>query len=75
MITPVSILLGMSYIVLFTDYPPVRELLNKGFYETAFSAEEKKQIITSHLVTPENKVQRVDGGPDTEDKVIRKFIG
>ena len=49
---------------------PVRELLNKGFYETAFSEEEKKQIITSHIVTPKNKEQRVDGGPDTKDKVF-----
>ena len=48
----------------------VRKMLNKGFYHTAFTEIEQKQIITTTLDNPKNKAQRVDGGPETKDKVF-----
>lgn len=53
----------------WADYP-VRKLLNDGFYNTAFTELERKQIVLSMINTPKNKKQRVDGGPDTEDRVF-----
>ncbi len=52
------------------DVCPVRKLLNDGFYKTAFSELEQNQIVLSTISTPKNKEQRVDGGPDTEDRIF-----
>lgn len=49
---------------------PVRKMLNKGFYHAAFTEIEQKQIITTTLDNPKNRAQRVDGGPETKDKVF-----
>ena len=49
---------------------PVRKLLNDGFYNTAFTELEREQIVLSMINTPKNKEQRVDGGPDTEDRIF-----
>lgn len=52
------------------DVCPVRKLLNDGFYKTAFTETEQNQIVLSTISNPKNKKQRVDGGPDTEDRVF-----
>lgn len=52
------------------DVCPVRKLLNDGFYKTAFAELEQNQIVLSMISTPKNKEQRVDGGPDTEDRIF-----
>jgi len=48
----------------------VRELLNNGFYDMAFSEKEKEKIITVMNKTGDNKAQKVKGGPDTQDRIF-----
>lgn len=48
----------------------VRKLLNEGFYNVAFSDEEKSQIVLSKISNPKNRFSNVDGGPSTEDYVF-----
>lgn len=48
----------------------VRKLLNEGFYDSAFTEIEKAQIVYSIIDNPDNKSQRVDGGPNTKDRVF-----
>ncbi len=48
----------------------VREMLNNGFFDVAFTKEEKEQIVTVNVHTPKNKSKGVSGGPDTMDKVF-----
>ena len=49
---------------------PVRNLLNKGFYETSFSEKERAHILLSDINTPGNKKEKTDGGPNTKDRVF-----
>ena len=48
----------------------LRNWLNNGFYDTAFSYEEQGKIISTKISTPNNPENGTSGGPDTEDKVF-----
>ena len=48
----------------------LREWLNDDFYNSAFSDDEKAQILVSQVTTPKNEKTGKDGGNDTEDKVF-----
>lgn len=49
----------------------IRKWCNDNFYNAAFSAEEKKSIITTKNTTPANSSYlEVAAGPDTEDNVF-----
>lgn len=48
----------------------VRTWLNSTFLNTAFSDDEQKLIVTTHLTTSDNTKARTKGGADTEDKVF-----
>lgn len=48
----------------------VRKMLNKGFINVAFTEKERTQIITSTIITPDNKKYNIEGGPNTKDKVF-----
>ena len=48
----------------------LRKWLNEEFINTAFSAEEQLQIITTKVKNPNNPEYKTPGGNDTEDKVF-----
>ena len=48
----------------------LRRYLNVEFYESAFSAEEKKRIAETKVVNNDNPWYDTDGGNDTVDKVF-----
>ncbi len=59
----------------------IRGFLNGEFYEKAFSDEEKKRIITSHVKAEKNLLYPIEPGNDTEDKIfllsvseVRKYL-
>lgn len=47
-----------------------RKMLNDGFLNTAFGEVERSQIATVTLSTAPNKKCKVDGGPNTKDRVF-----
>ena len=48
----------------------LRSYLNYGFYNTAFSEEEKKLITNSKIENPDNPDYGTEGGNDTEDYIF-----
>lgn len=48
----------------------LRKWLNGEFYETAFSEEEKTEIVLTKLENKDNEEYGIEGGNDTEDKVF-----
>lgn len=48
----------------------LRKWLNGEFYETAFSEEEKANIVLTKLENKDNEEYGIEGGNDTEDKVF-----
>ncbi len=48
----------------------LRKWLNGEFYETAFSKEEKTEIVLTKLENKDNEEYGIEGGNDTEDKVF-----
>lgn len=48
----------------------IRNLLNKGFYESAFTEIERSQIVCSTIENPENREHHTKGGPSTKDWVF-----
>ena len=48
----------------------IRNWLNTTFLNTAFSADEQKYIVKTHLHTNDNISAHTKGGADTEDKVF-----
>ncbi len=48
----------------------LRKWLNTAFLESAFTKEEQSSIETTTVITPKNKKQHIDGGPDTQDKLF-----
>lgn len=48
----------------------VRNLLNKGFYESAFTEVERKQILCATIDNPENREYHVKGGSSSKDWVF-----
>ena len=48
----------------------LRKWLNKEFFDTAFSPEEQRRIITTKVENPDNPEYKTPGGNDTEDKVF-----
>ena len=48
----------------------LRQWMNDDFYNSAFTASEKKYIRTSYLENADNPYCGTDGGNDTEDKVF-----
>ena len=53
----------------------LRAWLNGEFYEKAFSADEKKQLVRSTLKNPDNKTFGTKGGKPTEDYVYLLNLG
>ncbi len=47
----------------------LRSWLNEEFYNTAFTEEEKKQILVTTVPNKGRNVYGIDGGSDTEDRV------
>ena len=48
----------------------LREWLNDDFYNSAFTDDEKAQILVSQVTTPKNEKTGKEGGNDTEDKIF-----
>ena len=48
----------------------LRQWMNDDFYNSAFTASEKKYIRTSYLENADNPWYGIEGGNDTEDKVF-----
>ncbi|MDE6727001.1 MAG: tetratricopeptide repeat protein, partial [Oscillospiraceae bacterium] len=48
----------------------LRQWLNNNFYNTCFTDSEKAMIPTVTVTTPDNKTTKINGGPDTKDKVF-----
>ena len=48
----------------------LRQWMNDDFYNSAFTASEKKHILTSYLENVDNLWYGTEGGNDTEDKVF-----
>ena len=53
----------------------LRGWMNGEFFEKAFTDEEKAQIATTKVVTPDNEYRGTKGGDDTEDKVFALSVG
>ena len=49
---------------------PLRQWLNQGFLQSAFSAEEQKQILTAELFTPDCRGFAGNGDNHTQDKIF-----
>lgn len=48
----------------------LRSWLNNDFYNNCFSESEKAMIPTVTVTTPDNENTKLNGGPDTEDKIF-----
>ena len=48
----------------------LRDWLNHSFLNTAFSAQEQKQILTTTVINEDNPDYGIDGGNDTKDKIF-----
>ena len=48
----------------------LRNWLNNGFINDAFSSDEQKLIQTTTLSNPDNPVYGIDGGNDTDDRIF-----
>ena len=59
----------------------IRRFLNEEFYQKAFTDQEKKRILLSHVKAEKNPLYPVDPGEDTDDKIfllsieeVRKYV-
>lgn len=52
------------------DKCTLREWLNDDFYESVFSSDEQKAIVTASVTAEKNPVYRTSAGYDTEDNVF-----
>lgn len=53
----------------------LRDWLNGGFYETAFSSGEQEAIVAQEVVNEDNPYYGTEGGKDTRDNVYLLSIG